>query len=137
MYRPAVMPELKGADRDPLDGAAGITDGDVLADAEGVLGEKEQARDDVLDKGLRPESERDADHSRASEQWRDVDPERGEAHERRDRINRATMLQCILTPEGRSPGASGASRHDAEPAIDISGCSGQPSRKRRCQVSGR
>ena len=88
MYRPAVMPELKGADRDPLDGAAGITDGDVLADAEGVLGEKEQARDDVLDKGLRPESERDADHSRASEQWRDVDPERGEAHERRDRIKR-------------------------------------------------
>ena len=49
---------------------------DVFADAERVLGEEEDAGDDVAHQRLRAEAERQADHAGARQQRRDLDAER-------------------------------------------------------------
>ena len=71
--------------RDRLDRARDLpVEVDDVADAELVLGEDEDARQEVLDERLRPEAERHADDARAGEQRRDVHADLAQHHEARE-----------------------------------------------------
>ena len=109
---------------------------DDVADAELVLGEDEQPRQEVLDERLRPEAERDADDARARQQRRDVDAELAQHHEAReqrgsrsrdaaqDARQRADALLGAQARRGRlsSSAARRAPAHGAQPlAHDAAG----------------
>lgn len=59
--------------------------GDDVSLAILILDDDEEARDDVLDERLRAEADRDAEHSSAGEDRRDVDAELRESREPGDR----------------------------------------------------
>ena len=71
-----VMAQPQRTDRDPLDGSLRRADVDVLADAEGVVDQEEDARDDVADQRLGAEADGDADDAGTGQQRADVDAER-------------------------------------------------------------
>ena len=79
VQRAVVVAQRHGAQRDALDRALGVAAAlDVLADAERVLGEVEDAGDHVAHQRLGAEAERDADHAGAGEHRRDLEAERPE-----------------------------------------------------------
>ncbi len=69
----------------PFDRARGDPRVDHVTDAELVLHQHEHAREEVPDERLRTEAERDAGDARSRDQRREVDPERLEDGEHRDR----------------------------------------------------
>ena len=79
----------------PVDLAVEVDD---VADAELVLGEDEQARQEVLDERLRAEAQRDADDARAGEQRRDVDAELADSTMKlaNSRITKPATLRRML-----------------------------------------
>ena len=77
-------PQDRRAQRDPLDGAHGAAQVDLVADAVLVLDDHEQAGDAVPDKGLGAEAEGDAGDARGRDQRGEVDVELAEDHEPRD-----------------------------------------------------
>ncbi len=73
-----VVAKTQRADGDPLDHALGTADVDVLADAERIVDQEEDARDDVANERLGAKADGDPDDARAGEQRADVDAERGD-----------------------------------------------------------
>jgi hypothetical protein len=67
-----------------LDDPGGLADVDRVADAELVLNQDEDARQEVLDQALRAEADRHPDDARAGEQRTEVDAELIEHHEAGD-----------------------------------------------------
>ena len=115
------MPELHGAQGDPLDRApelAGVEA--VTADSEGVVRHKEDARDDVLHKGLAAERERKSDDPEACEQRAD-DPDRGEHDQRGDCDGRAERQFAHDGQHGRQSGSARAVRPRPRRQADRSG----------------
>ena len=80
----AMVAQLHRAHRDLLDHPLAGIGLDVLALAEGILEQEEQAGDHVLDQGLGAEADRETDHAGAREQRPDVDAERGQRGHHRD-----------------------------------------------------
>jgi AraC-like DNA-binding protein len=61
------------AQGEAFDGALALVAGDVFADPEGVVGQVEDARDDILHQGLAPERKGEAQNRHAGQERRDVD----------------------------------------------------------------
>jgi hypothetical protein len=94
----------RGAQADGLDGAGrGGVEVDDVADAELVLDEDEDARQEVLDQRLGAEAQRDADDAGAGQQGRQVDAELAEDHQPGDDED----------DEARDAGENAAQRLDA------------------------
>jgi hypothetical protein len=64
MHRAPMVAQPQEAQRNALHGAADLPKFDVLADAEGILTQIEDARHDVADHGLRAEADCDVDFTR-------------------------------------------------------------------------
>src|SRR5438552_632815 len=74
----ALVPQADRAQGEALDGALSLAAIDVLADPEGVVGEIEQPRHDVVDQGLAAERDGEAEHRGAGDEGGDADAEAGE-----------------------------------------------------------
>ena len=70
--------------REALDRALDLAAVDILADAEGILGEEEDARHDVAHQRLAAERHGEAEHRGAGDQRRDVDAELGQHQQAAD-----------------------------------------------------
>ena len=112
-----MVPELHRAQAEAFDRALVGAALDVLADAESIVEQVEDAGDHVLDQRLRAEADGDADDAGAGDQRPDLDAERGQHHQQRhdhdgceqhvleDRQQRAhaRLSRILLAVRGRRP----------------------------------
>ena len=82
---------------------------DIVPHPEGVVDEKEDPGDDVLDQGLVAEADSQTDHAGAGDQRGNVDAERGQDDERNDHEKNGENELAKQHEKGRTAGADAAS----------------------------
>ncbi|MCY1228514.1 hypothetical protein D9M72_408350 [compost metagenome] len=97
------MAQPQRTQRDALDRALELAGIDIFADAESVVGDEEDAGDDILHQRLRAEGKRQTQHAEARQQRRDVDAERRENDEAGDSKDGAEDEVADERQDGRQP----------------------------------
>src|SRR5208282_5504562 len=104
-----LMPEADRAQGEPFDRTLGLPAVDIFPDAECVVGQIKNPRDDVAYKGLAAKGDRETEYRGACDDRRDVDVEIRQYHERRNEddcdaeCDAQDGCKCFKSRGGRLP----------------------------------